>query len=86
MTDKEKKYRACFRNIGKHLFRDDDGFPINLKTHPIKPIIKGKVVLVNWGWGINYGGGFIKIPYDNRTGEPKPYEGFWEARCRGRAL
>lgn len=85
MTDKEKKYRAYFRNIGKHLFRDEKGFPINLKTHPVMHRMKGKEVLVNWGWGINFGG-VIRVPTDDRTGEPKPYEGFWEARCGGRVI
>lgn len=85
MTEKEKKYKAHYRNVGKHLFRDNEGYPINLKSHPVKVRDKsryGSEVLVNYGWGINYGRGIIEVPFDI-NGAPQPYKGFWEARCRG---
>lgn len=85
MTEKERKYKEYFHNRGKHLFKEQEGFPINLKTHPTK--VKdtsrrdSKEFLVNWGWGINYGNKKIDVPFDH-YGNPMPYEGYWEARCR----
>ena len=86
MTEKEAKYRARYRNIGKHLFRDGP-MPINLASHPVlcsvqrNPWLRENVE-VRHGWGLNHGGGHVEIPTDE-YGNPKPYEGFWEARCRG---
>ena len=85
MTEKERKYRAAFRNIGKHLFRDDDGFPVSLKTHPQVFLVNCEERLVDWGWGIKRNG-HVSIPYNRVTGEPEPYDGFWEARCHGRVI
>lgn len=53
MTEKEQKYRAHFRNVGKHLFKNDY-LPINLAKHPteFKCYVDGgpKYVVVNHGW------------------------------------
>lgn len=86
MTEKEQKYRAHFRNIGKHLHKNEY-MPLNLAKHPLEfrsdSFRDSKPVLVNWGWAARTDRGAICIPFDNYTGEPKPYEGFWEARCFG---
>lgn len=83
MTDKERKYRAEFRNVGKHLHKNEY-LPINLTTHPIefKPNLQAGPVLVNWGWAARNENGTAYIPFDD-AGNPHPYEGFWEARCWG---
>ena len=86
MTEKEQKYRAHFRNIGKHLHKNEY-MPLNLAKHPLEFrndfFRDSKPVLVNWGWAARTDDGGAYIPFDNYTGEPKPYEGFWEARCFG---
>lgn len=84
MTEKEKKYRSHFRNVGKHLHKNEY-LPINLATHPTVFNVRcwGRVseVLVNWGWAARDERG-VSIPFDD-AGNPQPYEGFWEARCNG---
>ena len=89
MTEKEKKYRAEFRNIGKHLHKNEY-LPINLATHPTefrdRSFRDSKPVMVNWGWAARDIHGIPHIPFDNYTGEPKPFDGFWEARCYGGAI
>lgn len=86
MTEKEQKYRANFRNIGKHLHKNEY-LPINLAKHPMvfrdTFFRESKPVLVNWGWAARDDRGVAHIPFDNYTGKPKPYEGFWEARLYG---
>jgi hypothetical protein len=65
MTEKEQKYRAHFRNIGKHLHRHDY-LPINLAKHPTEFNCEvnreRKKVLVDWGWPakvmVNNDGGY----------------------------
>lgn len=83
MTDKERKYRAEFRNVGKHLHKNEY-LPINLATHPTEfnPNLQAEPVLVNWGWAARNANGTAYIPFDD-AGTPHPYEGFWEARCWG---
>ncbi len=85
MTQKEQKYRTHFRNIGKHLHKNEY-IPINLKTHPMKFRIdfkrESKEVLVDWGWAARNKHGTATIPFDEE-GNPHPYDGFWEARCCG---
>lgn len=83
MTDKERKYRAEFRNVGKHLHKNEY-LPINLATHPteFKPKLLAEPVLVNWGWAARDENGTAYIPFDG-AGNPHPYEGFWEAMCWG---
>ncbi len=82
MTEKEKKYREHFRNVGKHLHKNEY-LPINLANHPTEFRINDEPVLVNHGWAARDEKGVLYIPFDRFTGEPKPYEGFWEARCYG---
>ena len=84
MTDKEKKYRAHFRNVGKHLHKNEY-LPINLARHPKEFMCRGAAVLVNWGWAARNENGTEYIPLDD-AGNPHPYEGFWEARCWGCAI
>lgn len=81
MTDKEKEYRTQFRNIGKHLHKNEY-LPINLANHPMVFIINSKEVLVNWGWAARDEDGkpYIRVDIDDK---PHPYEGFWEARLYG---
>ena len=85
MTEKEQKYRAHFRNVGKHLFKNEY-LPINLVKHPteFKCYVDGepKYGVVNHGWAARNERGIPSIEFD-RDGNPKPYEGFWEARCFG---
>ena len=86
MTDKEQKYRAHFRNVGKHLHKNEY-LPINLAKHPmeLRRDWQMEPVLVNWGWAARNENGTAYIPFDD-AGNPHPYEGFWEARCWGCAI
>ena len=86
MNEKEQKYRAYFRSIGKHLHKNEY-IPLDLAKHPMKfkYTIHSKPVLVNWGWAARDARGVASIPFDYE-GKPKPYEGFWEARCYGCAI
>ena len=88
MTEKEQKYRAYFRNIGKHLHKNEY-MPINLAKHPTEFNCEinreRKKVLVDWGWAARTEWGTATIPFDD-YGNPHPYEGFWEARCLGCAI
>ena len=84
MTEKEQKYRAYFRNRGKHLHKNEY-MPINLTKHPMEfrdNTIHSKPLFVDWGWAARDDRGIVSIPFDH-AGNPKPYEGFWEARCYG---
>lgn len=89
MTEKEMKYRKAFRSTGKHLHKNEY-LPINLAKHPMEFknsfFRNSEPVTVNWGWAARTENGTAYIPFDNYTGEPKPYEGFWEARCFGEAI
>ncbi len=86
MTDKERKYRAHFRNVGKHLHKNEY-LPINLAKHPmeLRSDWRREPVLVNWGWAARNENGTAYIPFDD-AGNPHPYEGFWEAMCLGCAI
>ena len=65
MTEKEQKYRAHFRNIGKHLHKNEY-MPLNLAKHPLEfrndSFRDSKPVLVNWGWAARTDRGAIYIP------------------------
>lgn len=89
MTEKEQEYRKQFRDIGKHLHKNDF-LPINLANHPttFTIIIAGqgkREVKVDWGWASRDERGRLYIPFDIE-GKPHPYEGFWEARCCGSGI
>lgn len=85
MTEKEQKYRAHFRNIGKHLHKNEY-MPLNLAKHPLEFRCdfqrNSKYIMVDWGWAARDERGTATIPFDD-AGNPHPYEGFWEARCFG---
>lgn len=89
MTEKEKKYREMARSIGRNLHKNEY-LPINLAKHPTefrnRFFRDSEPVVVNWGWAARDDNGVAHIPFDNYTGEPKPYEGFWEAKCYGEPI
>lgn len=79
MTEKEKRYKAELRNIGKHLHKNEY-MPINLAKNPMQfSDNRHKYVMVNWGWAARTADGSVFIDFDD-VGNPKPFEGFWEAR------